>query len=139
MKETVLVTGATGRRGGAVASRLLVGGWGVRALTRDPSGPKAWALAARGAEVVQGSLAEPADVERVVKGAYGVFSVQAGPVEPEQDEAALGKELADAALRHGVRHLVYSSTLGADRWQPAKWEVEEHIRRIGVSAAQPRR
>jgi nucleoside-diphosphate-sugar epimerase len=35
-RRTILVTGATGQQGGAVAQELLERGFGVRALTRDP-------------------------------------------------------------------------------------------------------
>jgi nucleoside-diphosphate-sugar epimerase len=34
--RTILVTGATGQQGGAVARELLERGFSVRALTRDP-------------------------------------------------------------------------------------------------------
>lgn len=33
----IAVTGATGQQGGIAAKSLLVQGWNVRALTRDPS------------------------------------------------------------------------------------------------------
>ena len=36
----ILVSGATGQQGGAVARRLLERGIGVRALTRDPEKPE---------------------------------------------------------------------------------------------------
>ena len=55
-RGTVLVTGATGRQGGAVASALLDRGWSIRALTRDASQPAAGVLAQRGAELIQGDL-----------------------------------------------------------------------------------
>ena len=71
-----LVTGATGRQGGAVARRLLKRAHRVRALTRDPDKPAAKALAEMGAEVVRGDLDQRASVERALEGVYGVFSVQ---------------------------------------------------------------
>jgi uncharacterized protein YbjT (DUF2867 family) len=43
----ILVTGATGQQGGAVARHLLAARFPVRALTRDPDKPAAQALAAR--------------------------------------------------------------------------------------------
>ncbi|WP_199272413.1 NmrA family NAD(P)-binding protein [Paraburkholderia acidisoli] len=46
--QRVLVFGATGQQGGAVAAALLAKGWPVRALVRDAKSAKAQALAARG-------------------------------------------------------------------------------------------
>ena len=71
-----LLTGATGRQGGAVARRLLERGHGVRALTRDPNKPAARALTGMGAEVTRGDLDDRPSVERALEGAYGVFAVQ---------------------------------------------------------------
>ena len=51
--EEILVTGATGQQGGAVARELLARGHKVRAMTRNPDGPKAKALADLGATVVR--------------------------------------------------------------------------------------
>ena len=55
-KKEVLVTGATGQQGGAVARELIAHGYAVRAMTRNPKGDKAQALAKLGATVVQGVL-----------------------------------------------------------------------------------
>ena len=74
--KVILVTGATGTQGGAVARALLAESWGVRALTRDPSKLAARELAAAGAELVKGNLDDEASLDRALAGAYGVFSVQ---------------------------------------------------------------
>jgi len=52
--RTILVVGATGQQGGAVARHLRDTGFHVRALTRDASSEKAQLLAAHGDEVVTG-------------------------------------------------------------------------------------
>lgn len=57
---TVLVSGATGQQGGAIARELLAAGWPVRAMTRHPEGAAARELAARGAEVVRADLDDEA-------------------------------------------------------------------------------
>ena len=44
--KTVLVTGATGRQGGAVIRHMLPKGWKLRALTRNPNSHAAKQLAA---------------------------------------------------------------------------------------------
>ncbi|MCC3315029.1 NmrA/HSCARG family protein [Nocardia africana] len=135
MDQVVFVIGATGQQGGAVADRLLADGWRVRVLTRRPDSDRARSLAQAGAQVIAGSLEDLATIDRCVDGAYGVYSVHPGPLAPEQDEVKAGKAVADAAVKYGVAHLVYSSGLGADRGgQPAKWEIERYIAASGLSA-----
>ena len=48
----------------------------VRALTRDPQGAAAQALASAGAEVISGNMDDRASLDHAFAGAYGVFSVQ---------------------------------------------------------------
>ena len=119
--RVVLVTGATGSQGGAVARELLAKGWKVRALTRKPDSDGAKALAKLGAEVVTGDLDDAASLQRALTGAWGVWAVQntweAG-VEKEEDQ---GKRLAKLAREVGVRHFVYSSVGSADVPEDA-WE-----------------
>lgn len=56
MRKPCWFFGATGQQGGSVARALLHRGWRVRALVRDPFSAGAAALAARGAELVVGTL-----------------------------------------------------------------------------------
>jgi hypothetical protein len=51
--KTIVVTGATGRQGGAVARHLLAQQWPIRALTRNVNSAAARLLAAQGAQVVK--------------------------------------------------------------------------------------
>jgi uncharacterized protein YbjT (DUF2867 family) len=77
VERLILVCGATGSQGGAVARSLLDRGFRVRALTREPQKPEAQALAEQGAEVVQGDMEDRSAMDQVlVEGIYGVFSVQ---------------------------------------------------------------
>jgi uncharacterized protein YbjT (DUF2867 family) len=137
--QTVLVTGATGRQGGAVIRHLLPKGWKLRALTRDPTSPAARDLADRGVEVVQGDLEDPASLERAARGMYGIYSVQDFWAVGAKREVQQGKNLADAGKKAGVVHFVYSSVGGAERnsgidhWE-SKWEIEKHIRALGLPA-----
>ena len=135
--RTILVSGATGQQGGAVARELLERGFGVRALTRDPEKPAAQELAERGAEVVRGDLEDRSSLERVLEGVHGVFSVQNFWEAGYEREVRQGTQLADAAKEAGVSHLVYSSVGSAHRQTglshfESKWEVEEHVRGSGV-------
>jgi len=74
--RVIVVTGATGRQGGAVARHLLTDGWRVRALTRKPEDKPARRLADLGAEIVGADMARPETLARALRDAYGVFNVQ---------------------------------------------------------------
>src|SRR5688572_28618860 len=133
----ILVSGATGQQGGAVARSLLGRGIGVRALTRDPEKPEARELAELGAEVASGDLEDSSSIERVLDGVHGVFSVQQFWETGVEGEVRQGVLLADAAKGAGVDHYVYSSVGSAHRETgiphfESKWEVEEHVRGSGV-------
>ncbi|HKF44105.1 MAG TPA: NmrA/HSCARG family protein [Thermoanaerobaculia bacterium] len=134
--RTILVTGATGHQGGAVAHELLAHGHKVRAMTRKPEGDAAKALAKAGAEIVAGDLNDEASIERALSGAWGTFAVQntweAG-VEGEEEQ---GKRFAKAAKKAGVKHYVYTSVASADRKTGIphfdnKYRVEETVRSLG--------
>jgi uncharacterized protein YbjT (DUF2867 family) len=139
MSDPVLVTGATGRQGGAVARSLLARGIPVRALSRNPDKPAGRTLAKAGAEVVVGDLDDAPSLVRAMKGASGVFSVQNWWETGARREVQQGKNAADAAKQAGIRHFVYSSVGGADRgadithWK-TKWEVENYVRKLGLPA-----
>lgn len=75
-QNTVVVAGATGLQGRAVTRHLLRDGWQVRALTRDPDGPQATALAQAGAQVVRAHMEDVDSLTAAAEGAWGLFSVQ---------------------------------------------------------------
>jgi uncharacterized protein YbjT (DUF2867 family) len=133
----IAVTGATGRQGGAVARHLLADGWQVRALTRKPDREPARKLAALGAEVVQANMADPPSLVRAFTGAYGVYSVQNPMISGLEAEVAQGKNVADAAKKCGVQHVVYGSAglgehgTGIGSWE-SKLAVEAHMKALGA-------
>ncbi|HEV3460052.1 MAG TPA: NmrA/HSCARG family protein, partial [Thermoanaerobaculia bacterium] len=137
--KAVLVSGATGRQGGGVVRHLLGRGWKVRALSRSPGSAAARELTRQGVEVVQGDMEDPDSLARAVRGIYGVYSVQDFWAVGARREVVQGKNLADAAAKAGVEHMVYSSVGGAERrsgidhWE-SKWEIERHIRGLGLPA-----
>lgn len=135
-RRLILVTGSTGRQGGAVARALLEAGGSVRAMTRHPDGAPARALAALGAEVVPGDLDDRDSLARAVEGAWGVFSVQDWREAGVDREEEQGRRLAEVAREGGVRHFVYSSINSANRGTgvphfESKWHVEETVRALG--------
>ena len=136
-ERLIVVAGATGKQGGAVARSLLERGFQVRALTRNPQKPEAQALADQGAEVVQGDMEDRSSMERALEGAYGIFSVQNFWETGYDGEVLQGKTVADAAKAAGVEHFVYSSVGSAHRQTgiphfESKWEIEEHVRHSGL-------
>src|SRR5216684_3193276 len=84
-------------------------------------------------------LETAASVARATAGVYGVYSVQDFWAVGAKREVQQGKNVADAAKKAGVKHFVYSSVGGAERntgiphWE-SKWEVEKHIRSLGLRA-----
>jgi uncharacterized protein YbjT (DUF2867 family) len=133
----IVVTGATGKQGGATAQHLLRKGFRVRALTRDPEQASAQALQQQGAEVVAGNLDDRASLDRALEGAYGAYSVQNFWETGYQREIDQGLRLADAARDAGVEHFVYSSVASAHRDTglahfESKWRIEQHVRELGI-------
>lgn len=132
----IVVTGATGQQGGAVARELLAAGHRVRAVTRKPSGEPALALAALGAEVVAGNLDDADSLLRAFEGAWGIFAVQNTWEAGVEQEELQGKRTAEVAAKSGVRHFVYSSVGSAQRKTGIphfdnKARVEETVRGAG--------
>ena len=62
--KLILVVGATGQQGGAVARELLDRGYHVRGLTRNPGSDRAKAVAELGAEMVCGDLSDRNSLDR---------------------------------------------------------------------------
>ena len=134
---SVLVTGATGQQGGALARVLLDKGHQVRAFVRKPNSPEAKELERLGARLAEGNLEEASTIEDAAKGMDAVFIV-ATPFEAGMEaETRHGIAAAEAAKAAGVGHLVYSSVANADKDTgiphfESKRKVEEHIEGLGV-------
>ncbi|RBQ14377.1 NmrA/HSCARG family protein [Spongiactinospora rosea] len=127
----VLVTGATGRQGGATARALRAAGVPVRALVRDPATDRAQAVRALGAELVTGDLLDRDSIVRAAEGVRAVFSVQMpGLTEQGFDfagEVTQGVNLIEAARAAGVPRFVHTSVSGAGQhtetpgWAEGRW------------------
>src|SRR5258707_1882279 len=131
--RTILITGATGNQGGAVAQALQSSGFRLRGLTRKPESERATALARRGVDIVKGDLDDEATLRRALAGAWGVFGVQNAAEAGVQREEEQGKRLATLAREAGVEHYVYTSVGSADKRTGVphfdnKWRIEETVR-----------
>ena len=100
------VCGATGRLGGRVAQRLADDGVAQRLVVRDAE--RAPRLA--GAEVAEAEYGDPAAVRRALTDVETVLMVSAAET---PDRVERHRAFVDAAAGAGVRHLVYTSFVGA--------------------------
>ena len=134
---TVLVTGATGQQGGALARLLLEKGRHVRTLTRKPDSAAASDLRGRGAELAIGDFDDRASLERAMRGADAVYLMATPSEAGVEAEIRQGKAATDVARAAGVQHLVYSSVSDADRQTriphfDSKYAIEQHIQGLGI-------
>lgn len=113
----VLVTGATGFAGGALAMALVDEGHHVRALVRDPS--RAGALADKGVELIRGDICNRQDVQKAVDGCKKVFHLaalyrDASVVKQAYWDVHVGgtENILGACAQAGVERLIHCSTMG---------------------------
>jgi len=134
----VLVVGATGNQGGAVARAASEGGHSVIAFARNPDGEKEQALAAGGVELAVGSLDDVGSIQAAASGVDAVFAMTT-PFGGLDVEVRHGTNIADAARSAEVPHLVFSSVASADQGTgighfDSKWEIEQRIAELDIPA-----
>lgn len=146
--DPVLVTGATGKQGGAVARSVLAAGFPVRALVRNRNSEGAQALEARGASLVSGDLNDPASLVAAATGVRAVFSVQTPDMADlgSDSERVQGRNLVEAARAAHVAQFVHSSVSGAGayhrnapgwkegRWNEHYWESKAYTQELVQTA-----
>jgi uncharacterized protein YbjT (DUF2867 family) len=138
--ETILVTGVTGRQGGAVARELLRRGYSVRGLTRNPESQRARALTELDVELFRGNFDDAASLDAALQGADGIFAVTDFWEHGYEQEIAHGRSLVDAAVRAGTSFFVFSSVASADQATniphfDSKWEIEKYLLESGLDHA----
>jgi uncharacterized protein YbjT (DUF2867 family) len=109
-QRKILITGATGKQGGAVIDALEAANgtpFQILAMTRNANSASAKALAAKlNVTVVTGDSTSPSAIFKEHKPIYGIFSVTIPGKIPEDEQA---KPLIDAAIENGVEHFVFTS------------------------------
>jgi uncharacterized protein YbjT (DUF2867 family) len=129
----ILVTGGTGKVGGAVVNELLKRGADVRVLSRKQ--PQAGKLPA-GVEVAIGDLLDPVSVEQAMRGVDKLFLLNA-VVPDELTQALIAYGIAK---RIGLKHVTYLSVFKADKFRDvphfaSKVAVENALHEFGVPYA----
>lgn len=136
-KLTVLVTGATGKQGGAVAQALLAKGHTVRGMTRNAYSESAYEIKALGVEPVSGDFDEPSTLRAACQGVDAVFAMGTPFEKGVETETEHGVALAAAAKEARVKHFVYSSVGSADQQTgvphfDSKSAVEREIKNLDM-------
>ena len=151
MSKAILITGGTGKQGGAVIEALKASGqlseFKLLVLTRNAQSATATKLAEhQNIKLIQGDLNNvPAIFEEAAKvvpePVWGVFSVQTYPIRGKDadpsNEVKQGKDLIDAAVANKVQFFVYASVdRGGDKSPQTptpiahfatKLEIEKHL------------
>ncbi|MCJ1310418.1 hypothetical protein MMC25_004082 [Agyrium rufum] len=143
MAKAILITGATGKQGGAVITSLLSSPlfspetFKIYAVTRSPTSPSATRLAAKSPAIslIQGDFSDvPSIFASLPSKPWGVFSVQL----PGKAEVAQGKAMIDEAFKAGAEKFVFTSVeRGGDKKSDSdptivphfktKFEIEQHL------------
>lgn len=131
--ELIAITGATGRVGGLVSSRLESIGQRLRLIVRDPKRvPREEQAEVRQAAGGYGAFDE---MRAALQGAHTLFLV---PATEAADRVQQHRTAIDAAVAAGVSRIVYLSFLGASEdatFTLARdhWHTERHIRETALS------
>ncbi len=154
-KPLITVFGATGAQGGALVRAMLAdpaNPFRIRAITRNPDGEKAKALAAQGVEIVAADADKPETLGAAMAGAHGAYLVtNFWEHFSAEQEGTQARNMADAAKAAGVKHVIWSTLEDTRKWIPlsddrmptihgkykvahfdGKGEVDGYFKQIGV-------
>ena len=132
--EIVLVLGATGVQGGAVARGLLRSGRIVHALVRSPASAGAASLAEAGARIVSGDLLDRSSLVRAFGEVTSVYAVTTPFAQGPEAEVLQGDTIIAAAEEAGLPWLILASVASAGRTRVPHFQSKARIeRRLAAS------
>lgn len=145
----ILVTGATGKQGGALITALLASQpkppFHLVALTRKADSARAKTLAQEpNVSILEGDLDDCTSIFKKSEPFHGVFGVTT-PMKGHELEERQGKALVDAAAAAGVKHFVFTSVdrgVNADTDATAvphfqsKFNIENHLKAVAAKTGQ---
>lgn len=130
MPDQVLLTGATGLLGNAIARLLVSEGRSVRALVRNPS--KAAAVVPAACELVAGDVTDAASVLSAARGCDVIYHASGLPEQWLRDAREFDRVNVDgtrnvvtAARTVGASRFVYASTIDVFRFAPPGQPFDE--------------
>ena len=134
MAMRVLVTGATGLIGNAIARQLVDRGHAVRALVRDED--RARLLLPEEITLLRGDVTAPDTLPAAARDIDWVFHAAGMPEQWQRDESIFDRvncegtaHLLDAAIDAGVARVIYTSTMDVFAAPPGGTLVESNIDR----------
>jgi uncharacterized protein YbjT (DUF2867 family) len=138
-KLSVLVVGAMGRQGSAIARALLHAGHNVHALTADLAHPVATALRLRGARLAWANPDNESEMKDAMNDRDVVVAIPSASADEPDIEARRGLIVANLAAAANTSHFIYLSAMHAWRLTgvshlDARHEVEQYIRASGLPA-----
>jgi len=136
-KRLILLTGASGYIGGRLLTLLAERGEQVRCFVRHPTYMRSRVDA--GTEIAGGDLLDPGSLEAAMKGvdtAYYLVHYMGGTGEHSALNRQAARNFGDAALRSGVRQIIYLGSLGQKKdltsHLAGRHKVGEILRASGV-------
>jgi uncharacterized protein YbjT (DUF2867 family) len=151
-KSLLAVFGATGNQGNSTAHFVLSDPelsqrYAVRAVSRDISNPKMQQLKSKGAELVQADLDDATSLPAALKGVEYLFFITTTQYQgnTREIETRQAKDICSAALKAGVKYIIFSSMSHPFKISNGKLknvehfddkaEIEEYIRSLPVKSA----
>jgi uncharacterized protein YbjT (DUF2867 family) len=135
--KKILITGITGQQGGALAHCLLNQNVNIFGLTRNKNSDKSKAFASKGITIIEGDLDNSSSYKSHLDTMDVVFCVQAFE-QGKDNEIKQAKQFIDCVKSKGIKHLVYSSVMGADLKTgvphfESKYVIEKYIKASGMN------
>ncbi len=142
--KKILVIGASGFVGKRVAQTLRADGYEVRCLARNPD--RVQDLAKIGCEIVQGDISDLASLQHALESVEAAY-ISIHTLSPQHvDTARQGfmeveknglQHIVTASRTHGVRRLIYVTSLGIasdapGAWLQGRWQAEQLLLKSGL-------
>jgi uncharacterized protein YbjT (DUF2867 family) len=135
--DPVLVFGATGTHGGAVAQQLLAADFPVYAFVRDPRSQRSQALSRRGAKLIVGDLGDVSSIEGALASVPVAYAVTTPFERGADEEVHQGEAIIAAATRAQLPWLIFASVAAAARAPVPHFESKARIEEKLLAAPVP--